>query len=161
MRLAMALLAMSACGACEETWPVGTEIHTEVRPGTRPAEIWHGQVQLAMSSWRVKLGEDCPFPYVLVSEPTPESHGIVLDSASSYEGSSESSGYWDDDSAIHVLYRSDVTYTIYTAMHELGHAMSGGWHSDDPRDLMWRDGAGGVTERDVRRMRSALGCAER
>lgn len=156
--LVVAAGIVSACSGCEDTWPVGTEIHTEAMEGTRPAQVWHDQVKLAMIEWQSKLGEDCEFPYTLIDAPSGNSHAIRLVPPDEWTGPDHSTGAWYDDGAIIVKNKSNATYVIYTVMHELGHAMSGGWHSEEEGDLMYWKGSDHVTKADAQRMRESLGC---
>lgn len=157
MRRLAFLAVMSGCSACDNPWPAGTDLHVEAADGTRDVSVWRDQVRVAIGLWNVRLA-DCPVPYALLDAPSASSRAVRLESDANWDGPSGSTGYWDDDGAIHVMNKPNATYVIYTAAHELGHAMSGGEHSDDPADLMALHGASQITERDIRRMRSALGC---
>lgn len=145
-------------GACEEPWPTGTRIHAEA-PGAdeRRAATWHAQVMVARDHWTLKLGADCAFPFEVVAAATDDSRPIRLVQQPAWDGGTDV-GYWYWDGGIDIRDDEDPNYLIYTTMHELGHAMSGGWHSDDSEDLMSTKGSGQVTDNDVRRMRGALGC---
>lgn len=156
---AVAIVALSACSGCEDPWPRGTKIHTEVIDSAR-ASVWHGQVDLAVHQWQVYLGSDCAFPYTLLDAPTDGSHAIRLVPEGMWYGPDDSTGAWYDDGEIIVMDKPNANYIIDTAMHELGHAMSGGWHSEHEGELMFWNGNGRVTDNDVRRMRDALGCVE-
>ncbi len=158
---ALVLFVLTGCCACvSDPWSAGTEIHSEA-PGHTALEqrLWSEHVALAAYTWRQAIGEDCPFPFLLGPQ-TETSRPIRLVREEDWDDTGV--GRYFEDWGIEILETEQLVpekryAMVETIMHELGHAMAGGEHSDDARDLMAASG-GHLTEHDVARMREALGC---
>jgi predicted Zn-dependent protease len=153
------VLFLVVLAACENgPWPVGTEMHSAAPHAATEAEVaeWHRYVALSVDGWQYFMGEDCPFPFVLLDAPSASSRAITLVPNDQWDDEDAIGHYWEDG-GIDIRQRKSLNTMLGTLMHELGHAMSGGWHSDTPGEIMYTvDGQ--VTRNDAQRMRDAVGC---